>query len=210
MAKSISQAQAENARFVDGENENISEYSDKAMLSAMELIFADYADLFLTEIKAQLNKPRGAQAKPINASGKLEEKMEPLVYDNGTGFEIRMLDYYDFVNKGVKGVKSSRNAPNSPYKYKNYGMSVEGRQSIKRYIESGKAKVSIKQKETVGYENKNISLIDAQVNTMVYNIKKYGIKQTGYFDAAVEKIFKNFSKNISQTIGRQIAIEIIR
>lgn len=209
MAKSIAQAQAENKRFVDGENENISEYSDKAMLSAMELIFADYADLFLTEIKAQLNKPRGPLAKPINASGKLEEKMEPLVYDNGTGFEIRMLDYYDFVNKGVKGVKSSRNAPNSPYKYKNYGMSVEGRQSIKRYIESGKAKVSIKQK-AVGYEQKNKSLIDAQVEQMVYNIKKYGIKQTGYFDAAVEKVFKNFSKNISQAIGRQIAIEIIR
>ena len=203
MAKSISQAQAENVRFIDGANENISEYSDKATLTAMELIFADYADLFLTEIKAQLNR------KQINASGSLESNIQPIVYDNGTGFEIRMLDYYDFVNKGVKGVKSSRNAPNSPYKYKNYGMSVEGRQSIKRYIETGKAKVTIKQK-AVGYEQKNKSLIDSQVEQMVYNIKKYGIKQTGYFDAAVEKVFKNFSKNISQAIGRQIAIEIIR
>lgn len=203
MAKSIAQAQAENARFIDGTNENISEYSDKATLTAMELIFAEYAQLFNEEIKAQLNR------KQINASGELEKNIQQIVYDNGTGFEIRMLDYYDFVNKGVKGVKSSRNAPNSPYKYKNYGMSVEGRQSIKKYIESGKAKVTIKQK-AVGYEQKNKSLIDAQVEQMVYNIKKYGIKQTGYFDAAVEKVFKNFSKNISQTIGRQIAIEIIR
>ena len=203
MAKSISQAQSENARFLDGVNENISDYSDKATLTAMELIFADYAEQFKDEITAQLNR------KQINASGNLESNIQPIVYDNGTGFEIRMLDYYDFVNKGVKGVKSSRNAPNSPYKYKNYGMSVEGRASIKRYIESGKAKVSIKQK-AVGYENKNISLIDAQVNTMVYNIKKYGIKQTGYFDAAIEKVFKNFSTKISQAIGKQIAIEIIR
>ena len=186
MAKSISQAQSENARFLDGVNENISDYSDKATLTAMELIFADYAEQFKDEITAQLNR------KQINASGNLESNIQPIVYDNGAGFEIRMLDYYDFVNKGVKGVKSSRNAPNSPYKYKNYGMSVEGRASIKRYIESGKAKVSIKQK-AVGYENKNISLVDAQVNTMVYNIKKYGIKQTGYFDAAIEKVFKNFS-----------------
>ena len=204
MAKSIGQSQVENMRFLDGVSEDISEYSDKATLTAMELIFADYADEFLQEIRQQLNR------KHINASGDLETNIKPIVYDNGTGFEIRMLDYYDFVNKGVKGVKSSRNAPQSPYKYKNYGMSVEGRASIKKYIESGKAKVSIKQKEKVGYENKNISLIDAQVNTMVYNIKKYGIKQTGYFDAAVEKVFKNFSKNISQAIGRQIAIEIIR
>ena len=207
MAKSIAQAQAENARFIDGTNENISEYSDKATLTAMELIFADYAQLFNEEIKAQLNR------KQINASGELEKNIQQIVYDNGSGFEIRMLDYYDFVNKGVKGVKSSRNAPNSPYKYKNYGMSVEGRQSIKRYIESGKAKVENVQNDKargVGYERKNISLIDQQVNTMVYNIKKYGIKQTGYFDAAVEKVFKNFSKKISQAIGRQIAIEIIR
>ena len=204
MAKSIGQSQVENMRFLDGVSEDISEYSDKATLTAMELIFAEYAEEFLQEIRQQLNR------KHINASGDLETNIKPIVYDNGTGFEIRMLDYYDFVNKGVKGVKSSRNAPNSPYKYKNYGMSVEGRASIKKYIESGKAKVSIKQKEKVGYENKNISLIDAQVNTMVYNIKKYGIKQTGYFDAAVEKVFKNFSKNISQAIGRQIAIEIIR
>lgn len=204
MAKSIGESQIKNMRFLDGENEDISDFSDKAILSAMELIFADYADEFLQEIRQQLNK------KQINASGDLERKIQPIVYDNGTGFEIRMLDYYDFINKGVKGVKSSRNAPNSPYKYKNYGMSVEGRANIKKYIESGNAKVSIKQKQTVGYENKNISLIDAQVNTMVYNIKKYGIKQTGYFDAAVEKVFKNFSKNISQAIGRQIAIEIIR
>lgn len=203
MAKSISQAQSENARFLDGVNENISDYSDKATLTAMELIFADYAEQFKDEITAQLNR------KQINASGNLESNIQPIVYDNGTGFEIRMLDYYDFVNKGVKGVKSSRNAPQSPYKYKNYGMSVEGRASIKRYIESGKAKVSIKQK-AVGYENKNISLVDAQVNTMVYNIKKYGIKQTGYFDAAIEKVFKNFSTKISQAIGKQIAIEIIR
>ena len=203
MAKSISQAQSENARFLDGVNENISDYSDKATLTAMELIFADYAEQFKDEITAQLNR------KQINASGNLESNIQPIVYDNGTGFEIIMLDYYDFVNKGVKGVKSSRNAPNSPYKYKNYGMSVEGRASIKRYIESGKAKVSIKQK-AVGYENKNISLIDAKVNTMVYNIKKYGIKQTGYFDAAIEKVFKNFSTKISQAIGKQIAIEIIR
>lgn len=207
MAKSIGQSQVENMRFLDGVNEDISEYSDKATLTAMELIFAEYAEQFKDEITAQLNR------KQINASGNLESNIQPIVYDNGTGFEIRMLDYYDFVNKGVKGVKSSRNAPNSPYKYKNYGMSVEGRASIKRYIESGKAKVESVQNDKargVGYERKNISLIDQQVGRMVYNIKKYGIKQTGYFDAAIEKVFKNFSTKISQAIGRQIAIEIIR
>ena len=92
-------------------------------------------------------------------------------------------------------------------------MSVEGRQSIKKYIESGKAKLESVQNDKargVGYERKNISLIDQQVGRMVYNIKKYGIKQTGYFDAAIEKVFKNFSTKISQAIGKQIAIEIIR
>ena len=61
--------------------------------------------------------------------------------------KIRLLDYYDYVNKGVKGVKSSRNAPSSPYQYKNLGMSQDGRASLRKYIESGRAKINVAQNQ---------------------------------------------------------------
>lgn len=33
-------------------------------------------------------------------------------------FELRMADYYDYVNKGVKGRFERKKAPNSPYRFK--------------------------------------------------------------------------------------------
>jgi len=212
MAKSIGQMQASNMRFLDGVTEDISQYSDKTILEGLEILMGEYAAALVEQIGIQINKPR-ADGKAINASGYLLTNTKPNLYDDGKGFEITMPDYYDFVNKGVKGVKSSRNAPNSPYKYKNYGMSLEGRQSIRKYIESGRAKIKTVQKDKalgIGQESKGVSLIDAKVNTLVYLIKKYGIKKTNYFDDAIKIVMKDFNKQIAQTMGRTISIEITR
>lgn len=32
-------------------------------------------------------------------------------------FKLKLADYYDYVNKGIKGLKSGNKAPNSPYKF---------------------------------------------------------------------------------------------
>ena len=90
------------------------------------------------------NIDKFAKAKSITASGDLLNNMIPeIVEENGIIiFRLRMLDYYDYPNEGVKGVRSSENAPSSPYQYKNYGMPASGRASLKRYILSGRAKVS--------------------------------------------------------------------
>ena len=82
--------------------------------------------------------------KGVVGSGDLLSNMIPEIIDeNGASiFRLRMLDYYDYPNQGVKGVNSSSNAPNSPYQYKNYGMPASGRASLKKYIQSGKAKIT--------------------------------------------------------------------
>jgi len=207
MAKSIGQMQASNMRFLDGVNEDISDYSSQSFETELEKFFAIKGQSFQLVIAEMIRK------KMLTASGELESNISFDVYEKGAGMEVRMLDYYDFVNKGVKGVKSSRNAPNSPYKYKNYGMSLEGRQNIKKYIESGKAKIETVQNDKargIGLESKGVSLIDAKVNTLVYLIKKYGIKKTNYFDDAIKIVMKDFNKQIAQTMGRTISIEITR
>jgi len=207
MAKSIAQMQASNMRFLDGVTEDISDYSPQSFETELEKFFAIKGQSFQLVIAEMIRK------KMLTASGELESNISFDVYEKGAGMEVRMLDYYDFVNKGVKGVKSSRNAPNSPYKYKNYGMSLEGRQSIKKYIESGKAKIETVQNDKargIGLESKGVSLIDAKVNTLVYLIKKYGIKKTNYFDDAIKIVMKDFNKQIAQTMGRTISIEITR
>lgn len=168
-----------------------------------------------TEFKAELE--RLMKERQISASGELADSINPLVDNQGKRLIITMLDYYDFVNEGVKGVKSSKNASTSPYKFKNYGMSADGRASIKNYILSGKAKVTDKKtmgRTVLGLERKGVqlsqkkSLIDRQVDTLIYNIKKYGIKKTDYFTDAFEKVFANWEQDMAEAFGEDVALSL--
>lgn len=174
-------------------------------------ILEQYGVAFKAELE-QLLKQR-----QISASGELADSINPQVDSQGKKLTITMLDYYDFVNEGVKGVKSSKNASTSPYSFKNYGMSADGRASIKKYILSGKAKVTDKKtmgRTVLGLERKGVqfsqkkSLIDRQVDTLIYNIKKYGIKKTDYFTDAFEKVFANWEQDISEAIGEDVALSL--
>jgi hypothetical protein len=155
--------------------------------------------------------------RQISASGELADSINPQIDNEGKRLTITMLDYYDFVNEGVKGVKSSKNASTSPYKFKNYGMNAEGRASIKNYILSGKAKVSATGGDKArgyGLERKGVqfakkkSLIDRQVDTLIYNIKKYGIKKTDYFTDAFEKVFANWEQDMAEAFGEDVALSL--
>jgi hypothetical protein len=175
-------------------------------------MLGQYADEFIKELEKNIKA-----SKLTGATGDLGKTIGVKFSDEGMSFQILMQDYFDFVNEGVKGVKSSRNAPTSPYKFKNYGMNAEGRASIKRYILDGKAKVSATKGDKasgVGLEKKGIrftkkkSLIDSEVDTMIYNIKKYGIKKTDYFTDAFEKVFANWEQDIAQAYGEDIALSL--
>lgn len=158
-----------------------------------------------------------AQRQIVGATGDLMESINPLVDNDGKRLTITMLDYYDYVNEGVRGVKSSKNASTSPYKFKHYKMSPEGRASIKQYILDGKAKVSSTKGDKargIGLERKGVkfakkkSLIDQQVDTLIYNIKKYGIKKTDYFTDAFEKVFANWEQDIAEGLGEDVALSL--
>ena len=167
-------------------------------------LFNVYAQLFKDAIIEEIKN------KGISASGDLADNIKLEVNEDGSGLKISMIDYYDFVNKGVKGVDSRKNSPNSPYQYKTYGMPKSARRGIKQYIESGKASISVvnEKKTTIGAEKKRISLIDLKTNTLVYLIKKYGIKTTNYFDIATESVSKNLGEDIMYLLGKTIAIQI--
>lgn len=188
---------------------------DITEFSVVNSVLEQYGAELLTNID------KFAKGKSITASGDLLSNMIPeIVEENGvTIFRLRMLDYYDYPNEGVKGVRSSENAPNSPYQYKNYGMPASGRASLKRYILSGKAKVSSVMNDKalgIGGERKGVrfaekkSLIDRQVDTLAYLIKRFGIKTTNYFTDAFNETFKNFEVKMAEALEKDIVITFER
>ena len=153
----------------------------------------------------------------LTASGALADNIFPQMSNNNQTLTVRVLDYYDFVNEGVKGVRSSKNAPGSPYKFKNYGMNADGRKSIRQYIQSGKAKISSTMNDKargIGLERKGVraaekkSLIDRQVDNMIYMIKRFGIKKTNYFTDTVKQVFADFEVQMGEALGYDVKINL--
>jgi hypothetical protein len=155
------------------------------------------------------------KARQISASGKLADNITSEVDNDKNKLTIKMLDYFDFPNEGVRGWGSSKNAQASPYTYRRKAKKSSNGQfqaSIKEYILSGKAKVRNVQ-SPVGLERKvnrgkKKSLIDKQVDNLIYMIKRYGIKRTEYFNDAFEEAFKDIDVVIGEALGIDIAMNI--
>ena len=176
-------------------------------------------EAFLTELgnKFKDNWIETINAKKIVASGGID-KVEFIIDEtdaNKVTLNILFPYYAKFVDKGVKGVKSSANAPDSPYQFKNYGMNAEGRASVKRWLDSGKAKVTatdVKRYGSVGSEKKfsKISEADSKLNTLIYNIKKYGIKKRDFINPVLNETLDGAAKELSDILGKEIVINIFQ
>ena len=205
---SINIRKAQNEALASGFDfggENITEFS--VVSTALE----QYAEEFLKNISYFANN------KKVVSSGDLLKNMVPeIVEGNGSIiFRLKMIDYYDFPNEGVKGLKSSKNAPKSPYRYRNYGVPQSMADSLKKYIQSGKAKITSVMNDKAlgkGVEKKGLrfagkkTLIDTQVATLGYLIKRFGIKTTNYFTDAFNKTFEDFEVKMFEAVESGIII----
>ena len=187
MPSSISASQKANLDYLDQLGEGL-EGLEEVQGNALEKAGQIFLDILSDKIDKY--KPNLVNSGNLQTKGRLQ-----IVDDKRV--DIYLPYYYDYVNKGVKGVQSQKNAPNSPYSFKHYGMSEDGRKNIKDLIRRGKAMVQIKQ-APVGREKRGKSLEDQKVDTLIYNIKKYGIKKRPYFDEAVAEAKVEISRTILQ------------
>ena len=177
---------------------------DKFEVFVAKTLLDEYARDFITLLRSNI------KSRQIVNSGQLESNIKLKVDNGGKHLTITMLDYFDYPNAGVRGRDDESNAPDSPYKYRKYGMSKKGRDSIKQMILSGKAKIrdTSKTKTAIGLEKKRKSIVDMQTDRLVYLIKKYGIKRTSYFDDAFNTVFFAFQEDMTKALGEDVIIDI--
>jgi hypothetical protein len=180
------------------------------------------AAAFVLQIKEVLNR----QGKV--SSGGLEDGISSGSLNNtGNGYEISIgwdssdpaSKYYDFVNKGVKGVVSG-NPSSSPYAFRNLKVSRNMQRSILLwYRKRGNAARNDDQtKKLSATQRKNRSIkrqVDAatRLKSMAYatavNIKKKGIKRSGFFDNTINSVFgQSFLDALSKVVGQDVKIAI--
>jgi hypothetical protein len=163
------------------------------------------AKMFLENLEANI------KAAKFAGSGSLLTNMTYDVSPDGKSVDIILNNYYDFVNQGVRGWGSSKNAPNSPYSYSKKPKSSsngEFRKSIKQYIESGKAKISnVRNDRALGIGTERKSLIDANTDTLMYLIRRFGIKATNYFTKTVNESKDDIQLIIAEAVGKDIILK---
>ncbi len=205
--KSIAEAKAERALKGLGQNRNLFEDID---LTGLLRLLANKGGEFKTVLVNKINEygliGTGALASDKGIQAEVDGTPTDAV------LRILLYDYFDYINKGVKGIRSSKNAPNSPYQYKTYAMPDDARASLKKYIQSGKAKIKDKKKAKLygayndnpkalrSVESKGLSLEDTKVNTLIYLIKAFGIKKRPYFDETVKKVFEGFESELLEVL----------
>jgi hypothetical protein len=184
----------------------------KLDLKALDNLLLEYAEKYKEELIASI------ESKQITASGEMEKNITFTLKDkNGIKvLDIYLVDYAKFVDKGVKGWGSSQNAPSSPYSFGNPAKSDSKgkfRENIKKYISSGKAKVrslDVKRHGAIKGETKGVKLIDARVKTLMYLIRRYGIKTTNFMKEPNEKVFRDLAVSIADEFAVNIAVQIIK
>jgi len=201
MAKSISQAGAEAAAsgFLETVGHNKNDFKPAKLLSQVFLI----AGSIVEEAQKNLNKSNS------NSTGELSESIEmsdPIQEGNIFRCDVTMLYYGNFINKGVKGVKSG--SSNAGYSFKNLGVSKafitsleQGRSKAEAKITSTNTSKTISQNEK---KNAKVSEVSSAWGAAV-NIKKKGIKPTGFIDKAVDTIGGKVYKQLG--IALKIDIE---
>jgi hypothetical protein len=202
---------------------NLDFLNDTASVSRMQIVDMKGVDAILSEYaeKFKSNLIASIKTHQVTASGDMQSP-DNLYFDlveesNGSKtLNIHVVEYAKFVDKGVKGWGSSKNAPTSPYSYHNPAKTSsngEFRKSIKRYIESGKAKVrvsDVRKYGAVGGEVKKLSLIDLKVNKLMYLIRRFGIKTTNFLQQPLEQSFVGLEKKIADEFAVNISVKLFR
>lgn len=224
MAKSIKQIEAEVLAKLESKGFGISatEFDEITELKGIEELMVLAAANFILQVQENLNQAgkidTGTLASDIE-KGEITNSGGVYSIDVGYAKGSKASKYYDFVNKGVKGTRSGTPA-DSPYSFRNdmpgRSMTLAIAKWYRRHASYGRKETQKKNLSAVQRKRKKLSkMVDAnkRLRSLAYatavNIKRRGLKKTGFFDKAIQSSFGvDFVKALAKITGKEIAINI--
>ena len=227
MAKSIKQIEAEVLAKLESKGFGISatEFDEITELKGIEELMVLAAANFILQVQENLNRAgkidTGTLASDIE-KGEITNSGGVYSIDVGYPKGSKAAKYYDYVNKGVRGFLDDSKASNSPYSYKSEYPKFGGvmHKAImgwyRRHASYGRRETQKKNLSAVQRKRKKLSkMVDAnkRIKSLAFatavNIKRRGLKKTGFFDKAVQSSFgADFVKALAKITGKEIAINI--
>jgi hypothetical protein len=163
----------------------------------IEQILVNLAAIFIRAASEGLNVAKAIDTSALHDS----ISFDAVQFAGGIySVEISVLDYYKFIDEGVKGIVSTpAGTQASPYQFKTYRVSKKMKNSIRKWLIRHGLKASARpvRKENfryaLGTEQKakpfsNAPKTDALAYAVAMSIKKRGIKATHFWKKAEEAI----------------------
>jgi len=220
MAKSAKQIEAEVLAFLDTIGQDKAAFQEVTKLEGVEKYIILAAANFILKVQENLDT-----AGKVDTGTLSSQITQGDLIETGSGYELEIgypagskaAKYYDFVNKGVKG---TRGGPDSIYSFKNdkpgYAMTSALEGWYKRQGKAGLRETQKKNLSAVQRKRKKLSKMVSEASKLkslayatAVNIKRRGLKKTGFFDKAVQSSFgPDFYKAIAKITGKEIAVNI--
>jgi hypothetical protein len=179
-------------------------------LSDMEKLLAGYIERFLNKAADNLNKTGSV------TTGKLLDSLDFEIISDRNGYTINFtaLDYYKFVDKGVRGAGRSAKNSTSPYKFKYITPSKSHVTAIEKWIIRNRLTARASDVNKYGRTGRERKAIDPTKGrqTLAYiiarSIKRDGLYETGFWSDAFEDTFKDFGVKMSAALGKTITVNL--
>ena len=208
MALSISQAQAKFLREGGPVGGMLRPAPNE--LSDMEKLLSEYIEKFLGEAADNLNKTNSVTTGNLVDSLNFEIKSKR----NGYTINFTALDYYKFVDKGVRGAGRSLKNNTSPYKFKFLNPSKSHVTAIEKWIIRNRLVSRVSDIQKYGAtkrESKSIGPTKGRKGlayVIAKSIKNDGLYATNFWSDAFEKTFADFGVKMSAALGKTITVNL--
>lgn len=183
-------------------------------LDEVEKIFVKYMGELVEALQNNLNTMKD-DGNEISATGALSESIRFEYRKDGTGYvgEVYMLDYADYVDKGVQGVGPENKNTTSEYKFKTAFPSKNMQKALlvwirkKNVLEDKVVQQGLKGRYTREYLRNKVRRKNLVIRIGI-GIKQHGIKATNFKQVGIDAILDDMYKELAKAMASDIAINI--
>lgn len=177
-------------------------------LSAIEEELSNYITTFLNKASDNLKKTNSV------TTGALDESLsfELIPTSNGYLINFKALEYFKFVDKGVRGAGASRKNNTSPYSFKYITPSKSHVTAIEKWIIRNR--LTATRRDLKGRTTRESKAIDPTKGRqqlayiIAKSIKREGLYETGFWSDAFDETFKDFGAKMSAALGKTITVNL--
>jgi hypothetical protein len=177
-------------------------------LNTVQAMVGEYTIEFLENVRKNLDVSNAV------SSSKLRDSITFRTYPGRDKIKVDylVLDYYKFVDQGVRGRDTSfPESRNSPFRYTT---KMPPPTVIQSWLKQNRGKGTtsdVRKYGAEGVESKSIktNISDKTLSFLIArSIQKRGLKATGFWTKAWNDTFKDFEEKMAQALGNDIVIEL--